>query len=128
MSNHLRHSQKSYHLRTEETGHPSDSPSDSPGDSIAYYLRLYSSNLACLTSVDIHRLLETRLCARNLISSLFKLSRVSARDTRASVKFELSCTVATHCKRVPPCVVSLVLHIRTYQFDASTLSHNVMYF
>ena len=53
-------------------------------------MRLYLSNLVCLTSVICRRLSETCSCTRN---QLVSKSRVSARDTRAGVKFELSCIV-----------------------------------
>ena len=54
---------------------------------------LYWSNLTCLTSVVCQRLSEAHLCTCINMRAYWKISRVSARDTRASVKFELSYTV-----------------------------------
>ena len=48
-----------------EIDSPIHSLGDSPGDPTAYYSRLYSSNFACLTSVDIIRLIEARSFTRN---------------------------------------------------------------
>ena len=97
-----RYSQKLCHLRTEETHAkcPAKSPvSDLPSGLVNYHpqtVRLYSSNLLCLTNVCCHRSSETRLCTRCPLVSSLETSWAPVRDTHASVKFELSYTVYSY--------------------------------
>ena len=46
-----------------------------------FTVRLYLSNLVCLTSIIYHRLSEARLCTHIQHASVLKISQVSARNT-----------------------------------------------
>ena len=91
-----RYSQKMHHLQTEETHTkwPTKLPvSNFQGDLVAYHswtVRLYSSNLVYLTSVNCHGLPGT---LAPYSWTYLETSWILARDKSVGVKLMFSCTV-----------------------------------